>query len=182
MRKSGFFVLLILLLNLTSLKARQTVFNKGDKLVGARLALGSVFGSNSGIILNGEYGLKDNPLKLQGVPNMLGLGLSLSYSSYIFQNSYGNYEYSNYLVSAALIWHLDIFKRPNIDTYSSFNLGLNTDTSTRPNKAPARSNSYSGLMWGLALGGRYAFSPQLSAIAEIGYGMGLLRLGLDYKF
>ena len=46
--------------------------------------------------------------------------------------------------------------------------------------APTVSASY--LEFGGFVGGRYYFSPNLAAQAELGYGLGILNIGIAYKF
>ena len=176
-------ILLLILLSVTMIKAgeQNTVFKKGDLQAGARFALGSVLGSNSGIMLNAEYGFMDGPVNWKGVPNSFGVGLSVGYSSYSHASKYGDYIYSNFMLSGAWVWHVDFFHNPQLDTYSSFNMGINLDSYTRPADSPPRSSSYSDLIWGFAIGARYKFTPRLSAVGELGYGLGFLRVGIDYS-
>lgn len=176
-------IVLFLFLNIGVTQAGEanTVFKKGDLQAGARFALGSVLGSNSGIMLNAEYGFMDGPVNWKGIPNSFGIGLSAGYSSYSYHSDkYGDYVYSNFILSGAWIWHVDLLKNPQLDTYASFNMGVNMDSYTRPTGSPPRSSSYSDLVWGFAIGARYKFTPRLYAVGELGYGLGFLRLGLDY--
>ena len=173
---------MFLIIGITHAGEMNTVFKKGDIQAGARFALGSVLGSNSGIMLNAEYGFMDGPVNWKDVPNSFGIGLSLGYSSYHHASKYGDYIYSNFIFSGAWIWHVDLLKNPQMDTYASFNMGINLDSYTRPDEAPPRSSSYSDLIWGFAIGARYQFTPRFSAVGELGYGLGFLRLGVDYRF
>ncbi len=159
-------------------------FTQGDRIVGMKLALGSVFGSTTGLVVSGEYGLKSCFLDIKGLPNSLGIGGSFGYSSFFeFVFPWGNYFYRNYLFLGSAFWHVDIFKQKKIDTYLRANLGLNLDVITKPApNAPGIESTYGGLVFGLSLGGRYYFNKNLAAAVELGFGMGNLRLGMDYRF
>ncbi|NOX90311.1 MAG: hypothetical protein GXO77_14945 [Calditrichaeota bacterium] len=163
LKLSRFAVLAIVLFMFQQGRAEDQavpLLKAGDRIIGLKLALGSVFGSNIGFVVNGEYGFKDNVIKIEGLPNSLGLGGSFGYSSYSeFEPLWGNYSYQNYLLLGSAFWHVDFFNRQNIDTYCVANLGLNIDVTSKPGSlAPGRSSAYGGIVFGLALGGRYYYA------------------------
>ncbi|HHJ53613.1 MAG TPA: hypothetical protein ENJ89_10495 [Caldithrix abyssi] len=153
----------------------------GEKLVGARIALGSVYGAGLGVVLSGEYGVRDNLFDLGGTANTLGVAASLGYSGYSQSYSWGTYSYTNILLITSGLWHVDLLNDPKIDTYASLSMGWNIGTVSSPSGGPQYSNTYSGLIWGTAVGARYHFSDKLSAVGELGFGMGVLRVGIDYR-
>ena len=180
-------IALMIFIAFNSLQAGDDVpaaFKQGDRLMGLKLALGSVFGSRAGFVVSGEYGLKDHFIKIEGLPNSLGIGGSFGYSSFTeFVFPWGNYFYQNYLFLGSAFWHVDVFEKRQIDTYLRANLGINIDASSSPGAgAPGRDSTYGGLVFGLSLGGRYYFTQNLAAAMELGFGMGNIRLGVDYKF
>lgn len=187
MRSAILAILLTVLIVANPLEAGDNIpaaFKQGDRLLGMKLALGSVFGSRIGFVISGEYGLKDNLIKINGLPNSLGVGGSFGYSAFTeFVFPWGDYSYQNYLFLGSAFWHVDVFKRPKIDTYLKANLGINIDSSSKPGAgAPGHDSTYGGLVFGISLGGRYYFMPNLAAAMEIGFGMGNIRLGVDYRF
>ncbi len=172
------FILIIAgLFLISNVYGGDALVHQGDKIVGGRLALGSVYGASAGVILSGEYGFKDQLFNLGDLNNTLGFGASLAYSGY---SEFG-YDYSNYLLLFSGIWHTDIFKNPKLDTYASLSLGYNFASVTIPSGKANRTNSFAGLVVGTALGMRYQLSSQLYGVGEIGFGMGVLRLGIDYR-
>jgi len=142
--------------------------HKGDIIVGGKLALGSVYGANVGFIANAEYGLKEGFLAPPKFNTSLGVGATLGYSSY---SDFG--DYSDILLLAAAYWHINLIKNEQFDTYVVVNAGL--DINSTP------SDTYYDPTGGAAIGIRYYFIPKLSAVAEAGFGMGVLRIGLDFK-
>lgn len=156
--------------------------SKGDIILGGKLALGAVYGANVGFIVSGEYGVKEGFLGIPKFPTSLGVGGSIGYSSHsVDAYGWGDITYSNYLFLAAASWHIDLLKNPKFDTYVVANAGFNIDTISKPKNYPGKTESYGGLIWGLSVGARYYFIQNLAAVGEVGFGMGLLRIGLDYK-
>jgi len=157
---------------------------KGDVIVGGKLALGAVYGASVGYVVSGEYGFKDGFLSLPNFPASLGLGVSLGYSSYSDDYYWGTWTYRNILILGSGYWHVDLFKKEQFDTYAVVNVGFNVATSSWDSKYSdykPSSSSNGGLVFGTGVGMRYYFTPQLSAVGEVGFGMGILRLGLDFK-
>ena len=155
---------------------------QGDIIVGGKLALGSVYGANVGFIASGEYGIKQGFLNIPKFPASLGVGASIGYSSYSVDTFWGDYDYSNYLILGAGYWHVALIPRDNVDTYLVVNLGFNIDTVSKPSSnAPGRDSSDGGVVFGSGIGIKYYFMPNLAAVAEAGFGMGVLRIGIDFR-
>ncbi len=188
MKRMLFLILGFMIVPLGMLKASDDnvpyAFNRGEKLLGVKMALGAVYGSKIGFVVSGEYGYADMFIRIKGLPNGLGLGGSFGYSSFTeFVFPWGNYSYQNYLLLGSAFWHIDVFRNRKVDTYFRVNLGLNFDSYSSPGfGAPGRDSTYGGLVFGLSLGGRYYFKRHWAATAEMGFGMGNLRLGVDYRF
>lgn len=158
--------------------------SKGDIIVGGKLALGAVYGANVGFIASGEYGFKQGFLNIPKFPASLGIGGSIGYSGYSEDYAYwGEYSYSNFLILGAGYWHVDLLKKKAVDTYVVLNLGYNITSVDIPNvsNAPDYDSTDGGLVFGTGIGIKYYFIPNLAAVAEVGFGMGLLRIGLDFK-
>jgi hypothetical protein len=142
---------------------------KGDIIVGGKLALGSVYGANMGFIANGEYGFKEGFLAPPKFNTSLGIGVSIGYSGY--NDVFG--DYSDFLILGAAYWHINLIKKEQFDTYVVVRAGI--DINTTP------SDTYFDPAGGASVGIRYYFTPKLAAVAETGYGMGIVRVGLDFK-
>ena len=159
--------------------------SNGDIIIGGKLAFVGVYGAGVGFILNGEYGLKEGFLSIPNFPTSLGVGASLGYSSYSkTYNRYGDYSYKNFLILANAMYHVKLLKNIPMDTYLVLNLGVNIASSSYDGNfagAPDYDSSEGGLTFGTGVGARYYFTKKLAAVGELGFGMGTIRLGLDFK-
>lgn len=165
--------------------------SEGDMFFGAKVALGNVYGSSVGLVLDFEYGLKEGFLNIPDFPASLGVGATIGYSSYTEKFLYkeprdqnyklGTYNFKNYLFLGSLYYHIDLFKEANVDPYAVLHIGFNIDSEDKPLASPSQDNRYSGPVWGSAVGFRYHYSPKMSVSGEIGFGMGILRVGINYK-
>jgi len=182
-----FFSVLILTvcIPLTSLIADEN--HKGKTLLGPRLALGGVYGASVGVAFQGEYVLADNFVDTGDVDNWFGVGGVFAYSTYSerfgFLGSFSEWEYTNIVFLGSAFFHFDFIKDPRWDTYSTVSLGINTGSvSLRDdNGFNGSSPSVSGFVFGLGIGARFAFNEKVAAAAEAGFGVGALRLGVDFK-
>ena len=159
--------------------------SNGDIIIGAKLALGEVYGAGAGFIFGGEYGLMEGFLSIPNFPTSLGVGASIGYSSYTQTvPTYGDDSYTNFLLLANAIYHVQLIKSIPMDTYLVLNLGFNIDSDSYDGAvatAPGASESHGGLKFGTGVGARYYFTKKLAAVGELGFGMGILRFGLDFK-
>jgi|GEM_PF-1140897 len=154
--------------------------SEGDVYVHGRLALGAVYGANVGFVAGGEYGLKEGFLNLGDFPASLGVGASLGYSSYTESYLFGEWNYTNILLLGSVYYHADVLDAEEIDTYVVLNLGLNIGSvSWEGSGTRDYGDSYGGIVAGSGLGARYFLSDNLAVTGEVGFGMGLLRLGID---
>jgi len=159
--------------------------SNGDFIVGGKVALIGVYGANVGLILGGEYGLKEGFLSIPNFPTSLGIGGSIGYSS--FSKNYppdGPWSFTNFLITATGYYHVQLVKNQPIDTYALFNVGINITTDKYDgsfSNVRDRTSGEGGLKFGTGVGARYYFTKKLSAVGEIGFGMGVFRLGLDFK-
>ena len=174
----------MLLVIAVSLSFSQMAYKKGDQVINIGIGLGGfagVYGSGGIAITGGyEYGVTEN-ISLGGV-------VGYSSSSEDFGAGYG-WKYTYILIGARGAYHLDLFHNPNIDTYGGILLGYNIVSSKATGTLPTYSGygygSYSAsasfLEFGAFIGGRYYFSPKLAVQAELGYGLGILNIGIAYK-
>jgi hypothetical protein len=153
---------------------------KGENVVGAKLALGGVYGADLGFAANFEHGFQEGFLDMKEYGSTLGLGGSIGYSSYT-SDFFGEWTFSSLIFLGTAYWHLDLFQVPELDTYSSFSLGYVSFSSEGPNGIDYNFTDYGGVTWGFGAGFRYYLNPKLAVAGELGVGMGILRLGVDYK-
>jgi opacity protein-like surface antigen len=167
----------MLVMTLASVASAQRVLiNKGDQYVGAKLALGSIGGASMGFIGNYEMGYQEN----------IGIGASIAYSGYSETIGLGEWSYSNLLIMASGTYHMDLLKNEKLDTWGALNLGYNIASaewkwSSNPFNLPNPTASVGGVVFGLTANARYSLTEQLFATASVGFGLGILNIGIDYK-
>lgn len=172
------FLVVVALTMVSSMMFGQLAYKASDRNVSAVIGLGGfagVYGTSSmpAIAASYEMGLNEN----------ISVGGILGYTGSEESNSFVKVDYSYILIGARGAYHYDLLHNEKIDTYGGIMLGYNivssTVTTTIPGFNAAASSSY--LAFGGFIGGRYYFTPQLAAQAELGYGIGLLSVGVSYK-
>lgn len=184
MKKYMVFSILTMLIFSQSGFSQETY--KGMKLIGPRLALGSVYGASTGFGGQFEIGVNDNFIDLgEDIPTWLGIGASFMYSSYsdnylLFTNE--KFTYTNIVILGSGFFHADVLKQKNLDTYLMFSVGINAGSvKYSGSQGNVALPSFGSFVIGAGAGARYYFSPKLAAVGEVGVGLGLLRLGIDFK-
>lgn len=178
-------MLLILVLSCTLFAQDKgaPLLKEGNIIVGGRLALGAVYGASVGFVGNIEYGLQEGFLNIGDIPASLGIGGTLGYSSYS-EGYFGyNWNYTNIVLLVNGYYHADLLKNKKLDTYFMLGLGYNAGSVSwdGPSNFFYPERSHGGIVFGTGIGARYYFTPNLSGVAELGVGMGLLRIGVDFK-
>ena len=178
--KKTMAILFIIFFASTMIFAQGALPNKGDKFVGGRIGLGS-YGAGFGFGGGFEFVTQNDFLNLGDIPASLGFGASFGYSTYKSGYYSGHWKYTNIVILGDVYYHADVLKNEKIDTYVKFSLGYNAgkvkydgiyeDYYSTP--------THGGVVTGSAIGARYFISPALAAVAELGYGFGILRLGFD---
>ena len=156
--------------------AQRVLINKGDQYAGVKLALGSIGGASMGFIGNYEMGLQEN----------IGVGGAVAYSGYSETSGGGEWKYSNILILATGTYHMDLLKNEKLDTWGALNIGYNVASAswtwkTNPYNLPNPSVSVGGFVVGLSANGRYMLAEKWYATASVGFGLGILNIGIDYK-
>ncbi|KAA9325548.1 hypothetical protein F0P96_19650 [Hymenobacter busanensis] len=173
-----------------SSSSSMETFTKGSTAVNLGVGVGLGYGYGFGTIkatpamsLSVERGFID------GVgPGTIGIGGLVGYKGYHYDYS-GGYKasWSNILVSARGTYHYNILENPKLDTYAGLSVGVrvesykNTYFDNTPGYDGYKSSS-SYITSGLFIGGRYFFTDNIGAFAELGYDMNYLKLGLSAKF
>lgn len=118
----------------------------------------------------------------KAVSDKISVGGILGYSSskYSYFND-ESYKYTYFLIGARGNYHFATSEK--LDPYVGATLGYNIISVTAPS---SQSSDYtakgSSLLFGAQIGANYYFSPNLGAFAELGYGIGILTIGLSAKF
>jgi hypothetical protein len=166
-----------LLVIAVNLSFSQMAYKKGDQVVNVGLGVGGfagAYGSGSIAITGGyESALTEN----------ISVGGVIGYSSSSYDYGYGHgdsWKFTYILLGARAAYHYDLLHNPNIDTYGGILLGYNIVSFSGPSVS-YYSPGGSYLAFGFFVGGRYYFNPNWAVQAELGYGIGILNVGIAYK-
>jgi len=179
--KKTLTVLFVLMVATSMIFAQGALPQKGDKFVGGKIGLGAFYGADLGFGGGFEFVTANDFLNLGDYADALGFGAEFGYASYK-SGYYGyNWKYTNIVILANAYYHANILDKEKIDTYVKFSLGYNAGSAKYdgPEGYDYKTPTYGGVITGSAIGARYFISPALAAVAEIGWGFGILRLGLD---
>ena len=143
----------------------QNTFSKGDKVVNLGIGLGNTYSGSAALPISGsfEYGIKDN---LFDDKSSIGVG---AYFGAAFSKGY-TFLYPG--VRGAL--HYQFVDK--LDTYAGLMLGARIWTWSGYN------GTYTDFIVPFYIGGRYYFTENIAAFAELGYGIAVLQLGVSFKF
>lgn len=190
--KKKLFVALFCALASSTVLFSQNVFKEGDKVVNLGIGLGSTLHSGSSfsttippISASFEYGVKDN---LFDDKSSLGVGAFVGYTSGEDKYSYAGYsskwEYSDIVLGLRGALHYEFVEK--LDTYAGISLGYDIVSVSASSSGGGYTGSASAdgstFFAGIYLGGRYYFADNLAAMAEVGYDISALRIGVAYKF
>ncbi len=176
-------ILALMILGLFSLhfaNAQENEFVVGDKVVNLGIGLGSTLYSGSfykssvpPVSISFEKGIMDGVLE-KGV---IGVGGYLGYSSYKYEYLGWGWKYSNIILGARGVFHYPLVDK--LDTYAGL-LGGYRIVSTKEfgTTIGVDPSSGGGLVLSGYIGGRYYFSDKFAAMAELGYGIAYLNLGI----
>jgi hypothetical protein len=170
---------------LTRLQGVDPTFVKGDKALNLGIGIGATWYSGTGyqgqvppVSASLEFGVVDNVLE-KGV---VGVGPYLGYSSYKWEYQDWGYKYSNIILGARGTFHYPLVEK--LDTYVGILLGYQI-LSAKEFGTPVGfdySASSSGISTAGFVGARYYFKELIGVLAELGYGITYLNLGIVLKF
>jgi hypothetical protein len=186
MKTKLFFILLVISFVPAAVKTQP--FLAGDKVINVGLGIGSTLYSGTGystgippLSASFEYGLQELG------PGILGIGGYFGISSYKWETSiagstYG-WKYSSTIIGARGNYHYSWLEE--LDTYAGLMLGFNIVSSKETGDWPVGVNysaNSSSFIYSIFIGGRYYFNDSFAVMAELGYGIAWLNLGVAYKF
>jgi len=175
-------VVFILALAVTAMGAKAQVFEKGTNMVNLGVGFGTALGglgtARPAISASYEHGLWDI-----GGPGVISLGGYIGNTGYKYKHLGGNYKWNYTIVGARAAYHYNGFSNAEkFDLYGGLMLSYNI-VSYSESGGPGLSNNYgSGLGLTGFLGGRYLFTDNIGAFAELGYGVSVLNVGVSFKF
>jgi len=182
----AFFV--ALMFAFPAIKGQENMFDLGDKVISVGLGIGNtLYIGGSGystmvppISISFEQAVVDDIFE-KGV---LGVGGSFGYTSFKYRYNFDNqdwgWNYHNIILGAGALLHYPLLDR--LDTYLGTMLGYNWSTiaeygDTGDNIA----DSAEGFVFAGFIGGRYYFTEQFAAFAQLGYGVAYLTLGVSIR-
>jgi hypothetical protein len=201
MKKTSIFLLGLITLFVFSLEAKSNppagmpdvakTFEQGDFVLNVGLGLGSTLYTGSyytnsfpAISASVEYGVMDDIIVEKmtlGVGGIIGYSASKTKYSY-FSEDYG-WKYSYLTLGLRGAMHYPLVE--NFDVHAGVILGFNVISSNYygdDTYASSYSAESSSPIAGAYIGGRYYFTPNIAAMAELGYGISVLNIGLAFKF
>ena len=183
--------LVLFIATLSATTTHAQFFEKGTNVISAGVGLGGHFGSYTygsqtpGFSLQYEKGVWDI-----GGPGVISLGGYAGVKSYKYSGSAGAYHYSekwNYtVIGLRSAYHYNGINNEKFDLYGGLMLSYNILSykfSDNGGTSAYKAGSYGNTV-GLSayVGGRYLFTDNIGAFAELGYGVSYLTLGLALKF
>lgn len=168
----------------------QQSFNKGDNVLNLTVGFGNALYHGSGFTnnfpplgLSYERGIKDDLIDENG---HLGIGGYIGYVGakyrYNYMGEQWGYNYSSILIGPRASFHYQFV--PKLDTYAGLTLAYNVVSAKNVGTLLEGSNfsaKSSGIVLAGHIGGRYYFSENLGALAELGFGVANINLGLALK-
>lgn len=188
--KKFFGIALVTLLAVSFAFAQTVPYKVGDQTVTAGLGIGmaGLYGTSTLPPINISYetalSAMEGKLSIGGLVGFAGSKEEIpwiTWSGWVPTQTTITYKYTYIIVGARAAYHYPVID--NIDTYGGLMLGYNI-VSNSIDGAPAGwsgSASASYLAIGGFVGGKYFFTPNLGAYAELGYGVGFINLGIAYK-
>jgi hypothetical protein len=184
-------LLLVAFLFAVASYAQETTFVKGEKVLNLGIGLGSTLYSGSyynskipPISVSLEYGVVDDLLDVAGLN--VGVGGYIGYSSYKWETNWLGTPYGWNLNSIVIgvrgAVHYPVVDK--LDTYAGLMFGPNIVSSkefgdwTGAGNYNAASTSFFSAYY---IGGRYYFKDNFSVMAELGYGISYLNIGVSFK-
>lgn len=180
--KKTIAVLFILVFSTSMIFAEGALPSKGDTFVGGRLGLGSL-GAGVGFGANFEMVTQNDLLNLGDLPDALGFGATVGYSTYTERWIGIHFRYTNIAILINAIYHIDILDNEKLDTFVKFGIGYNAGSAKFDGTGiyDGRTPTHGGVIAGSSVGGRYFLSDALALVAELGLGFAWLQLGVDVE-
>lgn len=177
--KKIFALAIAALLFAVQLSAQKPLFEKGDKALNIGIGLGSTYYSSyytsraPAISASFEYGVADQIID----KGSIGVGGYVGYASAKYEDWW---KTTNIIIGARGVFHYPLIEK--LDTYTGLMLGYNVvNVKYTGSYSGLYSASGSGLASAWFLGARYYFNEKISGMAELGYGISVLTIGVGIK-
>lgn len=175
---------LVLALSIPAAPAKAQLFDQGDFVLSAGLGIGATWYTGVGntttippIWIAGDYCLRE---KLG--PGNLGVGGYIGYNAYKYEYRDWGWKYTNLIIAGRGTYHfVDLVD--DLDLYGGVLLGARIVSAKEFGTSlgwPYNASS-SGVAYSVFAGARYFFGPSFGVMAELGYGIAYLSLGVSVK-
>ncbi|MFA5670300.1 MAG: hypothetical protein WC967_13745 [Balneolaceae bacterium] len=128
--------------------------------------------------LSGTGGLPINLAVDYGYNENITVGGYLGYLGSTTKTAWGSWKYTNVVIGARGTYHHELAE--DFDTYGGLILGYNA-ASAKWDGPGAANASAGGIVYQGFVGGRYHFTDNIGAYAELGFGIAVLQFGLTYR-
>lgn len=178
--KKAIFILLAAFIavsvNAQPFQKETTAANVG---IGLGTALGGLGKARPAIGVSVDHGFWDI-----GGPGVISLGGYVGNTGYKYTDAGYTAKWNYIVVGARGAYHYNGFTElSNLDVYGGVMLGYNIVKYTADGAGADLANSYgSGLGLSGFVGGRWLFTENVGAYAELGYGVSVLAVGVTFKF
>lgn len=159
-------------------------FESGDKVINLGIGIGSTLYSGSfyqsslpPLSASFEVGIMDDVLE----EGSIGVGGYVGFSRYKWEYLDWGYKYSNFILGGRGVFHYPLLD--NLDTYTGLMIGFQIVSAKEFGEGFGYNYNASsgGIVGAWYVGGRYYFSDNFAAMAELGYGIAYLNLGVAFK-
>jgi Outer membrane protein beta-barrel domain len=179
-RLSTILLCLLVALFISVSPAKAQLFDKGDFVIGAGLGLGSVYSTYGGssvsvpvLFVKGDYCLREDL-----GPGNLGVGAIMGYGSQ--RIAFTDVRINSFLLGARGTYHMsDLVEQ--FDFYGGITLGAEIASVDYPSDAVDVGLSEGGMLGEIFVGAHYYFTDNIAAMAEFGFGISVLKLGISFK-
>jgi hypothetical protein len=179
MKRLG-LLLVVVAMTMSQLLAQESTFVKGDKVINVGIGFGGYYTgsyySSHMPALSGsfEVGVKDGIID----KGSIGVGGYVGFSSAKVSNEWKD---SNFIFGVRGSFHYPLVKK--LDTYTGMMLGYNiySGKALGGYSGPEYTYNSSAIAFAWFAGARYYFNPKIAGMAEIGYGISYLTLGVSFK-
>ena len=153
-------------------------YAQGDKLLNVGIGAGGYYGGGGlPIGASFEYGITPE----------ISVGAQIDFYTTNYGGYIGyNYRYTFIPIAIRGSYHVNELLNLNndkIDLYGGIQLGYYLSSYSGDRAYAGYIDPYRGrALFGIHLGGKYYFKPNLGAFAEVGYGVAPVKLGVAFKF
>ena len=167
----------------------NTAFGQGNFEVGSNV-IGVGIGFGNTYNLGYSYGSQSPAINFQyehglwsvGGPGVISLGGYMAFKNYSDNYSIYSTELSHTVIGVRGAYHYNGIPSSKFDVYGGLLIGFRIESHS--NTEPYFVRNYGGdrLVVDPFVGGRYYFTDNFAGFGELGTGIGLLSLGIAFKF